>query len=175
MGWDLGDGVHEGWAACVTRDGRLAVGSSGAGMLVPGVTGRYPRDKHLQDHEVVPDAEIIGWRGACACGWQGGLWERVASAEAADFNRRRDYVSPDGFADASKKVEDVIHDEWRAHIAPLEVLGGVETAAREYNQAGRRLDKTVASAKAAGASWTDIGRAVGISRQAAHERWAERQ
>ena len=56
-----------------------------------------------------------------------------------------------------------------------EALLGVEAAAREYNQAGHRLDKTVAAAKAAGASWADIGRAVGISRQSAHERWADKQ
>jgi hypothetical protein len=34
--------------------------------------------------------------------------------------------------------------------------------------------KTVAAAKAAGASWGDIGRAVGIGRQSAHERWADK-
>ena len=33
----------------------------------------------------------------------------------------------------------------------------------------------VAAAKAAGASWADLGRAVGISRQSAHERWADKQ
>jgi hypothetical protein len=36
-------------------------------------------------------------------------------------------------------------------------------------------DKTVAVAKAAGASRADIGRAVGTSRQSAHERWADKQ
>lgn len=175
MGWDLGDGVHEGWAACVAPDGRISVGSSGEGMLVTGVTGKYPRDKHLRDREIVSDAQIVGWRGACACGWHGLLWERVASSAAADFSRRRDYVSPDGFADASKRVEDAIYEEWRAHVAPVEAIGGIEAAAREYRQAGRRLDRTVAAARATGASWTDIGRAVGISRQSAHERWAGKQ
>ena len=71
--------------------------------------------------------------------------------------------------------EDAIHEEWKAHIAPSEAILGVEAAAREYAQAGQRLDKTVAAAKAAGASWADIGRAVGISRQSAHERWADKQ
>ena len=54
-------------------------------------------------------------------------------------------------------------------------MAGYLGAAREYTQAGHRLDKTVAAAKAAGASWADIGRAVGISRQSAHERWADKQ
>lgn len=59
------------------------------------------------------------------------------------------------------------------HHTP-EALLGLEAAAREYNRAGQRLAKTVAAAKAAGASWADIGRAVGISRQSAHERWADK-
>jgi hypothetical protein len=175
MGWVSNDNEHEGWAAAVAPDGRLSASSSGEGMLVQGITRRYQPDKMLPDHEVVPDREIIGWRGACDCGWRGELWERVTSPAAADFSRRRDYLSPDDFAHASNEVEDAIHDEWKAHLAPLEAVAGVEAAAREYNQAGQRLDKTVAAAKAAGASWTDIGRAVGISRQSAHERWADRQ
>jgi hypothetical protein len=175
MGWVSNDNEHEGWAACVAPDGRLSSSSSGEGMLVQGVTGGYKRDKLMRDYEVVPDSEMIGWRGACTCGWQGEMWKRVTSPADADFSRRRDYVSLDGFADASRKVEDAIHEDWKAHIAPSEAILGVEAAAREYSQAGQRLDKTVAAAKAAGASWADIGRAVGISRQSAHERWAEKQ
>ncbi|MGO4230901.1 hypothetical protein AB4Y72_18815 [Arthrobacter sp. YAF34] len=175
MGWISNDNEHEGWAAAVAPDGRLSASSRGEGMLVKGITGHYKPDKMLPDHEVVPDSEIIGWRGACECGWQGELWERVTSPAAADFSRRRDYLSPDDFAHASSEVENAIHDEWKAHLAPLEVVAGVEAAAREYTQAGHRLDKTVAAAKSAGASWADIGRAVGISRQSAHERWADKQ
>jgi hypothetical protein len=175
MGWVSNDNEHEGWAAAVAPDGRLSASSSGEGMLVQGITGRYQPDKMMPDYEVVPDREIIGWRGACTCRWRGELWERVTSLSAADFSHRRDYLSPDDFAHASNKVEDAIHDEWKAHLAPLEAVAGVEAAAREYTQAGHRLDKTVAAAKAAGASWTDIGRAVGISRQSAHERWADKE
>ena len=143
-------------------------------MLVKGITGRYSPDKMLPDYEVFPDSEIISGRGACECGWQGEMWERVTTPEAADFSCRQDYVAPHEFANASGgAVEDAIHDEWKAHIAPSEAVLGVEAAAREYNQAGHRLDKT-AAAKAAGASWADIGRAVGISRQSTHERWNDK-
>jgi hypothetical protein len=41
-------------------------------------------------------------------------------------------------------VEDTIRDEWRAHTVPAIAAAGVEAAAREYAQAGLRLDKTVA-------------------------------
>lgn len=175
MGWVSNDNEHEGWAAPVAPDGRLSASSTAKGMLVKGVTGRYAPDVTMPDYELIPDKEIIGWRGACVCGWQGEMWERVTTPAAADLSRRRDYVAPDEFANASSEVEDAIQDEWNAHIAPSEAILGVEAAAREYSQAGHRLDKTVAAAKAAGASWADIGRAVGISRQSAHERWAERQ
>ena len=174
MGWVSHDNEHEGWAAPVAPDGRLSASSTAEGMLVKGVTGRYVPDVTMPEYELIPDKEIIGWRGACVCGWQGEMWERVTTPAAADFSRRRDYVAPDEFANASSEVEDAIQDEWTAHIAPLEAILGVEAAAREYSQAGHRLDKTVAAAKAAGASWADIGGAVGISRQSAHERWAEK-
>lgn len=175
MGWISNDNKHEGWAACVAPDGRLSSSSSGEARLVKGVSGQYKRDNLMTDYEVIPDAEIIGWRGACDCGWQGEMWERVASPVETDFSARRDYAALDGFADPSREVEDAIHDEWTVHIAPSDAVLGVEAAAREYVQAGQRLDKTVAAAKAAGASWADIGRAVGISRQSAHERWADKQ
>jgi hypothetical protein len=69
------------------------------------------------------------------------------------------------FANASGEVEDAIYDEWKVHIAPSGAIVGMEAAARAYNQAGHQGRR---------ASWTDIGRAVGISRQSAHERWAEK-
>ncbi|MCD4852636.1 hypothetical protein LN996_17605 [Arthrobacter sp. AK01] len=61
------------------------------------------------------------------------------------------------------------------HIAPFDAILGVEAAASEYRQAGHRLDKTAAAPEDAGACWADIGRAAGISRQAAHERWADKK
>ena len=57
-----------------------------------------------------------------------------------------------------------------AGLITLDVLAA--SGPRQHNQAGHRLNKTVAAAKSVGASWADIGRAVGISRQSAHERWS---
>jgi hypothetical protein len=165
MGWISNDNEHEGGLPALRpMDVYLPRPQAKEGS-VKGVSGRYKRDKLMTDYKVVPDAEITGWRGACDCGWQGAMWKRVASPADADFNERRDYVAPDDFADASREVEDAIHDEWKAHIAaPSKAILGVAAAAREHSQAGQRLDKTVAAAKTAGASWADIGRAVGISR-----------
>lgn len=57
----------------------------------------------------------------------------------------------------------------------LELLALQEVVARKAGY-GRQL--TVRTARAAGASWTDIGRALGTSRQAAweaHRRWIDGQ
>ncbi|UKA56682.1 hypothetical protein LFT45_22665 (plasmid) [Arthrobacter sp. FW305-BF8] len=77
-------------------------------------------------------------------------------------------------AHAPEPVDDAIGDEWLEYLASVGAVDGVVAAARGYAQAGQRLDKTVAAAKAAGATWAEIGRAAGITRQAAHERWADK-
>ncbi|NHW48608.1 hypothetical protein HAV21_17180 [Paenarthrobacter sp. MSM-2-10-13] len=173
MGWTSNDYNHEGWVAFVAPDGRLSGSSTGAGVLFHGITGEYPHAGEFNpDEEIVPNDLIMSWRGACTCGWQGELWQRVPTAADADLATRKEYVPSGEFADVSGEVEEAVREEWLVHIAPSEAILGVEAAAKEHRQAGLRLDKTVAAAKAAGASWTDIGRAAGISRQAAHERWA---
>lgn len=154
-------------------DGRLSASSSGEGVLVQGVTGRYRRDELMRDYEVVPDAEVVGWRGACTCGWQGVMWTRVGSASEEDLGRRRAYIPSSGFSDPSMAVEEAIEGEWRAHALPVTLVADVRVAAREYARAGERLTASVAAAKVEGATWADIGAAAGISRQAAHERWKD--
>jgi hypothetical protein len=70
MGWISSDHEHEGWAFAVAPDGRLSSSSSAAGMHVQGITGRWPQDPQLDDREIVPGRETIGWRRACDCGWR---------------------------------------------------------------------------------------------------------
>ncbi|UYY83716.1 hypothetical protein OIT41_20430 (plasmid) [Arthrobacter sp. YA7-1] len=125
----------------------------------------------MRDYEIVPDAEVIGWRGACTCGWRGMMWIRVGSAVEEDLPRRRAYIPSSGFSDPSASVEEAIEGEWRAHVMPLKLVDEVRAAAREYASAGERLTDSVAEAKAGGATWAEIGAAVGITRQAAQERW----
>lgn len=169
MGWISNNNEHEGWAACVAPDGRLPSSSTGRRDALQGC--HRPLQAGQDDERLGSNPGQRNYRLA------GPVRMRLARRgvgtcyvpTAADFKHRRDYVSLDEFANASGQVEDAIHYEWKAHIAPS------EAAAREYNQAGHRLDKTVAAAKVAGASWAEIGRAVGISRQSVHERWAERQ
>jgi hypothetical protein len=51
-------------------------------------------------------------------------------------------------------------------------LDRIVAAAEAYAGAGYRLDNAVAEARAAGATWEQIGRAAGITRQSAWQRWA---
>ena len=47
----------------------------------------------------------------------------------------------------------------------------VAECAAALGQSATALDQAVANARAAGATWVEIGRAAGISRQAAMQRW----
>jgi hypothetical protein len=70
------------------------------------------------------------------------------------------------------RVEVVV--ETRTHLNPLRSLGRIQAAAEALDTARRELDQAVADARQQNppASWAAIGRAVGMSRQAARERWA---
>jgi hypothetical protein len=53
-------------------------------------------------------------------------------------------------------------------------LGDVAAAAKTAEEADAALAIAVTHARVAGASWADIGRACGITRQAAQQRWGVR-
>jgi len=54
---------------------------------------------------------------------------------------------------------------------PAQAITAVTAAAGAARAATRGLDEAVIAARRGGASWTDIGRGVGITRQSAHQRW----
>jgi len=68
--------------------------------------------------------------------------------------------------------EDLMLREWEAHIAPLRGTADVRHAAAEVAEAEARLTAAVAAARKQGATWEAIGRAAGMTRQSAHERWS---
>jgi len=65
-------------------------------------------------------------------------------------------------------------DEWRRHIAPFQNLDEVSAAAGRSAAAAAELDEAVRTVRRSGASWADIGRATGMSRQSTNERWSSR-
>ncbi len=60
--------------------------------------------------------------------------------------------------------------------SPREALmAEAATIRRERSYLDERLDRAVYFARESGLSWTDVGTAFGMSRQAAFQRWGRRQ
>lgn len=92
-----------------------------------------------------------------------------------DGRRRVQGADPDdAYLPDGRTVDDAALVAWQAHIATLETTGRVRVAAEVFAAARRDLDLAVAEARMQDppASWAAIGRATGMSRQAARERWA---
>lgn len=168
MGPAIGTVQHNGYALPFFADGAEGCGSYGvAGVLVD-----FDRD------EWRPDGEVVGWRAGCACGWRGPDWERAPgpprSATWGSVNaRERKIHGVDALLDLlDDQAERAVLEDWREHIRPWIALEEATELAERQAAVSRELDTAVATARAGGATWADIGRAVGITRQSARERWA---
>ncbi|WP_280460901.1 AsnC family protein [Nocardia carnea] len=175
MGRQTIDGRHEGVVAHVFADG--SYGSSWGG----GPVATHTADGTLldiADQPVHSYAEVVGWRAFCSDPgdyrgdehWRGPLWHRVATLAEQDLDARRIYCGDEMLDEES---EDLISVDWEIHVGASAELHLVDIAHDQVVDAQRKLTEAVRTARDAGASWTDIGRAVGISRQSAHERWAK--
>lgn len=162
---------HEGSLVAIVPDGRNSLDLRTGIVLVFGVTGSYQRHPDRRDHEIVPDDDVTGWRALCSCGWEGPAWRRVSERGTTNLLRRRAFVPFLGVASPSVDVESAIRAEWGTHAGPAAAITELETAAEALEQAQERLTHKVIQARAAGLSWAKIGVSVGMTRQAAHERW----
>ena len=184
MGMVSDDGLHEGWLAPVFQDGQRGYGVSGGGIprdhiavgsevQGPDGTWRYPSR---------PAGEVTSWIVVCDCGsatgststWLGPEFIRVPSAALEDLQDRRIHAVDADVVDVFHRsdVEAVVADLWRSeHLFTAGTLDDVAAAAAGVTAARARLDGAVAMARHGGASWADIGRATGMSRQSAQERW----
>jgi hypothetical protein len=99
------------------------------------------------------EARTIGRRPSCVCGWRGSdIYDDLP--ESAD-------------------EESVLMEVWRTeHATPLTWRSGVRAALDDVRDAESRLVRAVAAARGGGGSWTEIGDVLGVSKQAAHERFA---
>lgn len=170
MGWQTDDGRHEGAAVGLCADGAL-VGSYGPASQV--MISEY-RDgtRAAYDTDVRSETEVVGWLAWCSCGWRGPTYTRVHAPEREDRARR---IVFEESPFEPQWVQDEVHAEWYSHVRPSEAVGEVAEAASAVATATERLDEAVLGAREAGASWAAIGGAAGITRQAAHLRWAARQ
>lgn len=159
MGWQTESSTHhEGWTAPVLPDGRMASGSTRGAVLV--------------GNDAIPQDQVVAFRATCECGWTGALWTRAAEPGAADEPSRQIYTATGFNDDVPEHVEQLMWREWRDHVDPIERIADVEDAATRYAEAGTRLTETVLAARRVGATWAEVGKAVGITRQTAHVRWS---
>lgn len=172
MSWGIDEdwaAGHEGWAAARLPGGEFSGGSMGVGptggWLVDG-DGAFGPDG---EQRVVPYSASDGWTARCACGWVGPSIDRAVTRPGEYGDDPDDAYLPDG-----RSVEEVLCEAWETtHMAPAGGLAVIRAAAVEANRARARLDAAVREARASSRppSWAEIGKAAGISRQSAHERW----
>lgn len=174
-----GEGPRDGDRVLVSFSGGSAVEGTWQGGLVIREDGisHAPAGAELQVLEEVeewrPDAAVVGWVAGCACGWRGRPWTRVHAQDQVDVEGRLLHT-PGPYYDLEGPDEGRVMEEWRRHINPLGALEAVEEAASRHAATGRALDEAIRAARAAGVTWTDVGRATGMTRQSASERWASR-
>lgn len=177
MGWVDESGEHEMWIAPMFPDGATG-GSHGHQGINVGGWGPGEEDwRHPKD--------IVGWEVRCHC-YRGqsrnptttvlARWTRVRPPETEeDPAAGRFIVDDDGDAefvgDSRPDIEELALSLWRVHYGPHDATRAIEAAAEAQRKAAAQLDAAVAAGHAAGLSWADVGRAVGITRQSARERW----
>lgn len=154
MGWMNEDAPeHEGWIVMVLRDGREGGSVSGAGI---GVSYRMP-----DSDDVLPDSELVRWAAGCECGW------RAPLRDVTDADR----VGP-SFPWLSEQEEDeTFLPLWHKHLAPFVGLDQVAAAQAAVLEAQGQLTDAVRTARASGASWSEVARVVGMTKQGAQQRW----
>lgn len=190
MGWVTEDGLHEGWMAAEFADGTIAAGISGGGVPDDQIIIEQQWDEQTRSwrYTTRPAAEVIGWRIRCDCRyefgnrglipeaerWRSDLLPRVPSNALEDIAEGGIYAADEDIPGVTTRedVDTLVQDRWwREHAGGQEALARVQHARKQFAAIEQELANAVAIARAAGASWDAIGRAVGISRQSAHERW----
>ncbi|CAM5631975.1 hypothetical protein GCM10010329_22410 [Streptomyces spiroverticillatus] len=151
-------------------------------------------DAHLDGHDftarplgVAPDGSKFptGSAASCSCGWEGdiehalgrGAFPLQEADEAAAREWQRDHVAALRAATATRAEADAM----RAVVAalrtmidedrPLAALDLIRIGGGEFSPLAR---EAALRATYLDNSWTDIGRALGISRQAAWEKYGKR-
>ena len=180
MGWMGDDNLHEGYLSVVLFDDVVSTGSTAAG---PVAMARDDQGNYTGTMEQRSEDEVMAWVLKCDCWtedeagepWTGDRWERVPTPMLDNPEKRRVYLAPDeASADVMNRrdVEAAARSQWLTeHVSPIEALLAIDAAREEIAAATERLRGAVALARASGRSWADVGRAAGMSRQAAQERW----
>lgn len=185
MGWiyETATHLHEAALVAIFEDGTESQGST----AINGVPHEIVGIGHQQaDDRLRQSAEIVGWTLRCDCGqWHGShrstwtdptRWTRVPSASLEDLPNHRVFATDTDVGDVAHRldVEQAVRAVWqRAHLGPIDVDDEIRAAADARRTADAQLDAAVAKARRLGRSWAAIGAAVGMTRQAANERWKD--
>lgn len=188
MGWVTEDGLHEGYLVPMFADGQR-----GAGVM----SGSIPADQVVVGSQTEqqdgtwawptrPAAEVTGWVVCCDCSrrggfgapdvWVGPVFARVPSKSLESLGDRRVFAVDDDVPETAERVdlEEAAYDLWRSeHAFNNDALAELEAASEALAAAKLRVETAVALARHSGASWAAIGRAIGITRQSAQERWKQ--
>ena len=143
--------------------------------LLPGHTGAVGRRQ--ADGTLSASEETgVAYRAMCSCGWVGateyppndvGGWS--ASADwGAHVGPIVAVTPPDWLLNRSDSLRDNLTD--LAGERPLQALGVLAAIERWHRPL---LQDAVDSARANGSSWAEIGTALGVTKQSAHERFSE--
>lgn len=188
MGYVSEDGLHEGYLVPQFADGQRGHGVTGGSIpLDQVVIGNVARDADDQwAYPTRPAGEVTGWVVCCDCStptsagpvrtWTGQVFTRVPSRALENPSEFKIFAVDEdvAFVPDREDVEQIAIDLWRSeHGFGMDALAELEAAAAATVSARERLDVAVAIARHSGASWTDIGRATGMARQSAQERWRE--
>lgn len=180
MGWIHEDSssTHEAGFVAVFDDGTESRGQTAVDGVVHEIVG--------ESGESRPSAEIVGWVLRCHChstfpapsSWDDpDRWTRCPSESLEDLPRKRVFAPDDEIADITFRgdVVEAAQAVWmREHVLPHGCIDAIRRAATARRAAEDQLDEAVAVARRLGRSWTDIGRAAGMTRQSANERWRDR-
>lgn len=169
MGWYVdGAGDYEGFVGLVLADGRRTGSTTGGGVVMTAVTAAdvaaeypvrtFPGTDYVE--VVVPWEQVVRWVVTCSCGWTGS--ERPAVPDEH------------GNRDCDPQIEeDVFRPEWVAHVEPVRVLSDLERLVEQLRSLEDRVADAVHTARRHGASWSQVGRVVGVSKQGAQQRWGQ--
>lgn len=158
MSWCDESGEHEGYVALLFADGEVGSGATGAGVLVwPG--------GDIAKEELRSYSQVVAWQVRCECGWHGDELP-IALEQDSDIDAR--WMEP------TEAREEELRQVWWAHAAPFNALHQLADLTRQARAIDAQIMHTVQCARAAGASWAQIARRVGVTTQAAHQRYAHR-
>lgn len=182
MGWIDEDGMHEGYFLPLFADG--SQGSSLHGDQIEIGVDPEGRKIPIGKRELRSQDEVTGWDLCCNCSFKGSRqyrtvvlarWERVWPPEISDPAARRVATDDPWWIDGDPAVEEAALPVWESHVSPQKAIEAITSAQVATGRASRQLDEAVAAGRAGGLSWADIGRAVGVTRQAARERWGRNE